>query len=190
MTEASSPTPRFPVFLHGGDYNPDQWLDHPEILEQDIELMHKAHVNCVSIAIFAWARLEPEDGVYDFAWLDEVIDRLWRGGIHIILATPSGARPAWMAQKYPEVLRDQPGLPPQGTGDGHGAGAAVCASSGSHPLAPVQRVFRRLLLPAVSGKIPPVVEKALRNAGKSQSGVVDVVLEPPLHRLVAGGSAR
>ncbi|MFR4292521.1 MAG: beta-galactosidase, partial [Christensenellales bacterium] len=105
MTEASSPTPRFPVFLHGGDYNPDQWLDHPEILEQDIELMHKAHVNCVSIAIFAWARLEPEDGVYDFAWLDEVIDRLWRGGIHIILATPSGARPAWMAQKYPEVLR-------------------------------------------------------------------------------------
>ena len=105
MTEASSLTPRFPVFLHGGDYNPDQWLDHPEILEQDIELMHKAHVNCVSIAIFAWARLEPEDGVYDFAWLDEVIDRLWRGGIHIILATPSGARPAWMAQKYPEVLR-------------------------------------------------------------------------------------
>lgn len=105
MTEASSPTPRFPVFLHGGDYNPDQWLDHPEILEQDIELMHKAHVNCVSIAIFAWARLEPEDGVYDFAWLDEVIDRLWRGGIRIILATPSGARPAWMAQKYPEVLR-------------------------------------------------------------------------------------
>ena len=72
MTEASSLTPRFPVFLHGGDYNPDQWLDHPEILEQDIELMHKAHVNCVSIAIFAWARLEPEDGVYDFAWLDEV----------------------------------------------------------------------------------------------------------------------
>ena len=76
MTAAhsSSLTPRFPVFLHGGDYNPDQWLDHPEILEQDIELMHKAHVNCVSIAIFAWARLEPEDGVYDFAWLDEVID--------------------------------------------------------------------------------------------------------------------
>ena len=106
MTAAhsSSLTPRFPVFLHGGDYNPDQWLDHPEILEQDIELMHKAHVNCVSIAIFAWARLEPEDGVYDFAWLDEVIDRLWRGGIHIILATPSGARPAWMAQKYPEVV--------------------------------------------------------------------------------------
>ena len=98
-------TPRFPHFLHGGDYNPDQWLDRPDILEKDVELMQKAHVNCVSIAIFAWARLEPEDGVYDFTWLDEVIDRLWKGGIHVILATPSGARPAWMAQKYPEVLR-------------------------------------------------------------------------------------
>ena len=98
-------TPKFPVFLHGGDYNPDQWLDRPDILERDIELMHQAHVNCVSIAIFSWARLEPEDGVYDFTWLDEVIDRLWGAGIHVILATPSGARPAWMAQKYPEVLR-------------------------------------------------------------------------------------
>ncbi len=98
-------TPRFPVFLHGGDYNPDQWLDRPDILERDVEMMHKAHVNCVSIGIFSWALLEPQEGVYDFAWLDDVIDRLWKGGIHVILATPSGARPAWMAQKYPEVLR-------------------------------------------------------------------------------------
>ena len=98
-------TPRFPQFLHGGDYNPDQWLDRPDILDRDIEMMHKAHVNCVSIGIFSWALLEPEEGVYNFDWLDEVIDRLWKGGIHIILATPSGARPAWMAQKYPEVLR-------------------------------------------------------------------------------------
>ncbi len=105
MPSSNILTPRFPAFLHGGDYNPDQWLDCPDILERDIEMMHEAHVNCVSIAIFAWTRLEPSDGVYDFAWLDEVIDRLWKGGIHIILATPSGARPAWMAQKYPEVLR-------------------------------------------------------------------------------------
>lgn len=98
-------TPRFPVFLHGGDYNPDQWLAYPDILEQDVAMMQKAHVNCVSIGIFAWALLEPEEGRYDFGWMDGVIDRLWRGGIHVILATPSGARPAWMAQKYPEVLR-------------------------------------------------------------------------------------
>ena len=98
-------TPRFPYFLHGGDYNPDQWLDRPDILERDVALMQAAHVNCVSVGIFSWAFLEPEEGHYDFAWLDAVIDRLWKGGIHVILATPSGARPAWMAQKYPEVLR-------------------------------------------------------------------------------------
>ncbi|MBR4082518.1 MAG: beta-galactosidase [Clostridia bacterium] len=112
-------TPRFPKFLHGGDYNPDQWLDRPDILDRDVEMMHAAHVNCVSIGIFSWARLEPEDGVYDFAWLDEVIDRLWKGGIHIILATPTGARPAWMAQKYPEVLRTTERYEKRHFGDRH-----------------------------------------------------------------------
>ena len=100
-------TPRFPAFLHGGDYNPDQWLDHPDILRQDMEYMKKAHVNCVSLGIFAWARLEPEEGRYDFVWLDDIIERLWASGIHVSLATPSGARPAWMARKYPEVLRTE-----------------------------------------------------------------------------------
>ena len=98
-------TPKFPHMLHGGDYNPDQWLDRPDILEEDIRLMHKAHVNCVSLGIFSWARLEPEEGVYDFEWLDEIIERLHNGGIKIILATPSAARPAWMAQHHEEVLR-------------------------------------------------------------------------------------
>ncbi|MBR5230775.1 MAG: beta-galactosidase [Clostridia bacterium] len=97
--------PRITGFLHGGDYNPDQWLDRPDILEKDIELMHAAHVNCVSVGIFSWAMLEPEEGKYDFAWLDQVIDRLYKGGIYVILATPSAARPAWMAQHHEEVLR-------------------------------------------------------------------------------------
>lgn len=100
--------PRINCFLHGGDYNPDQWLDRSDILEKDIELMHEAQVNCVSIGIFSWALLEPEEGVYDFAWLDEVIERLHKGGIYVILATPSGARPAWMAQHHEEVLRVNP----------------------------------------------------------------------------------
>ena len=98
-------TPRFPAFLHGGDYNPDQWLKYPEVLEEDIRLMREAKVNCVSLGIFAWAALEPEEGRYEFGWMDRVIDRLWEAGIRVDLATPSGARPAWMAQKYPEVLR-------------------------------------------------------------------------------------
>ena len=98
-------TPRFPHLLHGGDYNPEQWLSYPDVLAKDIELMKKAHVNCVSLGIFAWSHLEPEEGVYDFSWLETIIERLYENGIYTILATPSGARPRWMAQKYPEVLR-------------------------------------------------------------------------------------
>lgn len=101
-------TPKFPHMLHGGDYNPEQWLDQPEVLEEDIRLFRKAHINCVSLGIFSWAKLEPEEGVYDFGWLDEIIDRLYANGIYTVLATPSGARPQWLAQKYPEVLRVRP----------------------------------------------------------------------------------
>lgn len=92
-------------FLHGGDYNPEQWLDYPEVLKQDIEYMKKAHVNAMSIGIFSWAALEPEEGKFDFSFLDDVIDKLSEAGIKIVLATPSGARPRWLAEKYPEVLR-------------------------------------------------------------------------------------
>ncbi|MER2063497.1 MAG: beta-galactosidase, partial [Alkalibacterium sp.] len=91
--------------LHGGDYNPDQWLAYPEILKEDVVLMQKAHTNTFSIGIFAWAALEPEEGVYDFEWLDEVIARIHSFGGRFILATPSGARPAWMSKAHPEVLR-------------------------------------------------------------------------------------
>lgn len=101
-------TPKFSHMLHGGDYNPEQWLDQPEVLEEDIRLFRKAHINCVSLGIFSWAKLEPEEGVYDFGWLDEIIDRLYANGIYTVLATPSGARPQWLAQKYPEVLRVRP----------------------------------------------------------------------------------
>lgn len=93
------------VLLHGCDYNPDQWLHRPDILEEDIRLMKLANINCVSLAIFAWSTLEPEDGVYNFEWLKNIIDRLYKEGIYTILSTPSGARPVWMAKKAPEVLR-------------------------------------------------------------------------------------
>ena len=92
-------------FLHGADYNPEQWLDYPEVLEKDIELMKKAKCNVMSIGIFSWAKLEPEEGKFDFSWLDNIINKLYENGIHTILATPTGARPAWLSQKYKEVLR-------------------------------------------------------------------------------------
>ncbi|WP_117168521.1 beta-galactosidase [Paraliobacillus sediminis] len=91
--------------LHGGDYNPDQWLDRPEILADDIKLMKLSHTNTFSLGIFAWSTLEPEEGVYNFEWLDTIIENIANIGGRVILATPSGARPAWMSEKYPEVLR-------------------------------------------------------------------------------------
>ena len=92
-------------FLHGGDYNPDQWLKYPEILKEDVRLMKLAHCNTVSINIFGWSAIEPEEGKYTFEWLDELMDNMNKNNINVILATPSGARPAWMSKKYPEVLR-------------------------------------------------------------------------------------
>ncbi len=92
-------------FLHGGDYNPDQWRWRPGTLAEDIEMMKAAHVNVVSMGMFSWSAIEPQEGVYDFSWLDEAIDKLYDNGILVFLSTPSGARPAWLAKKYPEVLR-------------------------------------------------------------------------------------
>ena len=95
-------------FWHGADYNPDQWLDYPEILKKDVELMKKSNCNVMSVGIFSWTMLEPEEGKFQFEWMDQVIDRLYHNGVYTILATPSGAMPAWMAQKYPEILRTEP----------------------------------------------------------------------------------
>jgi len=94
-----------PHLLHGGDYNPDQWLSMPEIIKEDVRLMKLANINCVSIGIFSWKALEPKEGVYTFEWLDELMDRLDGNGIGAFLATPSGARPAWMDSAHEEVLR-------------------------------------------------------------------------------------
>ena len=91
--------------LHGGDYNPEQWLKRPDILEKDIDMLEESGCNVVSLGIFSWSTLEPEEGVFNFGWLQEIIDKLYKRGISTILATPSGARPKWMADKYPEVLR-------------------------------------------------------------------------------------
>ena len=98
-------TPKFPHMLHGGDYNPDQWRDRQDILEEDVRLFKAAGINTVSLGIFAWSAIEPEKDRFEFEWLDEVIDRLWKNGIYVDLATPSGARPQWLAQEYPSVLR-------------------------------------------------------------------------------------
>lgn len=105
MNKFAPLSPKVAALLHGADYNPEQWENYPGIIEQDIAMMQQAKCNVMSVGIFSWAKLEPREGEYDFAWLDNIIEKLYAAGIHIFLATPSGARPAWMSQKYPEVLR-------------------------------------------------------------------------------------
>ncbi|EGD46519.1 Beta-galactosidase [Ruminiclostridium papyrosolvens DSM 2782] len=98
---------KFPHILHGGDYNPEQWLETPNIINEDFRLMKLAHCNTMTVGIFSWVALEPEEGKYRLDWLDDIMDRLAQNGMKAVLATPSGAKPPWMSQKYPEILRTQ-----------------------------------------------------------------------------------
>ena len=66
----------FGKMIHGGDYNPEQWLDFPEILDKDMEYFKKAKINEVSLGIFSWSVLEPCEGTYNFGWMEDIINRL------------------------------------------------------------------------------------------------------------------
>jgi beta-galactosidase len=95
-----------PVFTDspwfGGDYNPEQW---PEaVWDEDVDLMRRAGVNLVTVGVFAWALLEPEEGRYEFGWLDSVLDLLHENGVKVDLATATAAPPPWLSHRYPESL--------------------------------------------------------------------------------------
>lgn len=87
---------------YGGDYNPDQWPE--EVWDEDVRLMKKAGMNLVSVGIFSWARIEPKEDVYDFDWLDRIIDKLGKTGIAVDLASATASPPMWLTQAHPEVL--------------------------------------------------------------------------------------
>lgn len=93
------------TLLHGSDYNPEQWLQYPGIIDQDFKLLKEAKLNCLTIGVFSWASLEPEEGTYTFGWMDDIFDRAEKQGVRIILSTPSGGKPNWMAFRYPEIRR-------------------------------------------------------------------------------------
>lgn len=95
----------FKKILHGGDYNPDQWLHKPEVIDEDFRLMELAGCNTFAVGIFSWTSYEREEGKYQFDWLDQIMDRMAGAGSKVFLATPSGAKPAWMSKKYPEIRR-------------------------------------------------------------------------------------
>ncbi len=86
----------------GADYNPEQWPR--EVWDDDVRLMRQAGVNIVSLGIFSWARLQPAEDSWDFAWLDEVMDLLHAHGIAVDLATATASPPPWLSARHPEIL--------------------------------------------------------------------------------------
>lgn len=86
----------------GGDYNPEQWS--AEVWDEDVRLMKEAGVNIVTLGVFSWGALEVADGVFEWAWLDRVIDLLHRNGIAVDLATPTASPPLWLLAAHPEIL--------------------------------------------------------------------------------------
>ncbi|KAA0929072.1 beta-galactosidase [Streptomyces apricus] len=93
---------RTPRLAYGADYNPEQWPR--EVWEEDVRLMREAGVNLVSVGIFSWARIQPAQDKWDFAWLDEVMDLLHAGGIGVDLATATASPPPWLTTAHPEIL--------------------------------------------------------------------------------------
>ena len=86
----------------GGDYNPEQWDD--SVWHDDVTLMQQAGVSMVTIGVFSWAMLEPQEGTFTFEWLDRVMDTLHAAGIRVDLATATASPPPWLSHRYPESL--------------------------------------------------------------------------------------
>lgn len=97
------------MFYYGAAYYPEQ--ETRETIEQDVKLMREIGFNTVRIGEFAWVKMEPREGVYNWTWLDHVIDRLGTDGIRTLLCTPSACPPRWMVEQHPEILyRDHRGV--------------------------------------------------------------------------------
>ena len=73
-------------------------------LDQDVKLMQQAGINVVRMGESSWGLWEPQDGRFEFTWMDRVIDRMQKAGIKVILGTPTYSVPAWMYKEHPEVF--------------------------------------------------------------------------------------
>ena len=104
------PSPRFDLIdwnggkmIYGVDYYPEAEAASDSQLEKDASMMEAAGINFVRMAEFAWAKMEPVEGHYDFAWLDRALKVLNAHGIRAVLGTPSASLPAWLMAKYPDI---------------------------------------------------------------------------------------
>lgn len=88
---------------YGADYYPEQWLE--ERWSLDADLMQEAGFNVVRLAEFAWSKMEPREGYYEFSWLDKAIDILGERSMKIVLGTPTASPPPWLMSAHPDTFR-------------------------------------------------------------------------------------
>ena len=93
----------FTRILYGGDYNPNQWPR--DVWDQDMQLFKQAGINSATVNVFSWAKLQPNEETYCFDELDAIVDMLSRENYDIVMATSTGAMPAWLVKNYPETAR-------------------------------------------------------------------------------------
>ncbi|MBB3108476.1 beta-galactosidase [Paenibacillus phyllosphaerae] len=96
-------TTKLSKMLYGGDYNPEQWDE--SVWPEDMRMIRLSGMDIATVNVFSWAMLQPDEVTYNFETLDKIMDMLHQNGIFACLATATGAHPAWMARKYPEILR-------------------------------------------------------------------------------------
>lgn len=83
-------------------YYPEHW--DRSLWEKDADLMKETGVQLVRLAEFAWSRLEPRDGEFDFSWLDDAVAMFSQRGIEVVLCTPTSCPPRWLYEKHPDIV--------------------------------------------------------------------------------------
>ncbi|MFJ2743803.1 beta-galactosidase [Streptomyces sp. NPDC087440] len=93
----------FPTGIqYGGDYNPEQWPE--ETWAEDVKLMQEAGVTMVTVGVFSWAKIQPLYGIWEFGWLDRLMDLFAAHGIAVDLATATASPPAWLVRAHADIL--------------------------------------------------------------------------------------
>jgi beta-galactosidase len=103
---AQTPPTQLPghnALLIGTDWYPEQWPE--ERWETELRMIEEAHLNVARLAEFAWSKMEPAEGSFQFDWLERAVRLAEKHHIAVVLGTPTGGPPAWLTQKYPETLR-------------------------------------------------------------------------------------
>lgn len=83
-------------------YYPEHWPE--SIWEDDARRMKALGIAQVRIAEFAWSRIEPSPGEYDWNWLDRAVDVLGAAGLEVVMCTPTATPPKWLIDRHPDIL--------------------------------------------------------------------------------------